>query len=160
MRRILIAFAAVAAAAAIGLPAATAQPPHARTFTLVEHAGGLSTVDLPPIADSAAAPPSRGDLVVFAKRLTTPAGKRAGTLRAVCTVTAPRASLESSLFQCDATYVLRDGRLTVATAGAISAPKLTLAVTGGTGAYAGARGEIVSRANGDIARDTVRLARH
>jgi hypothetical protein len=56
--------------------------------------------------------------------------------------------------------VLRTGRLTAATAGAISASKLTLAITGGTGAFAGAGGEIVSRQNGGTACDTVRLVRH
>jgi hypothetical protein len=97
---------------------------------------------------------------VFTKRLTTPAGSQVGTLHAVCTVTRPRGSIETSLFQCDATYVLGTGRLTAATAGAISAPKITLAITGGTGAFAGADGEIVSRQNGGPARDTVRLVRH
>jgi hypothetical protein len=160
MKRIVIAAAAAVAAAAIGLPAATAHPAKPRTFTLVAHTAGLSAIDLPPVAGSADAPPSPGDLVVFTKRLTTPAGRKAGTLHAVCTVTRPRASIESSLFQCEATYVLRDGRLTAATAGAISAPKITLAVTGGTGANSAARGEIVSHENGDSARDTVRLARH
>jgi len=57
------------------------------------------------------------------------------------------------MFRCDATYVLRQGRITAATVGSLSSGKLTLAITGGTGAYDGARGEIVS-ADG---KDAVRL---
>jgi hypothetical protein len=149
MKRIAItsAVAAALAAAAIGLPSATAAKPHA--FTLVEHDGGLSAVDLPPVAASETAPPSRGDLVVFTKRLT---GHRKGTLHAVCTVTRPRGSIETSVFQCEATYALSDGQITAATTGALSAAKLTLAITGGTGAYDGASGEIVSSETKDIVR--------
>jgi allene oxide cyclase-like protein len=158
MKRIALASAAAVAAAAIGLPSATARTAGPRTFTLVEHAGGLSAVDLPPIAASATAPPSRGDMVVFNKPLTTPGGRRAGTLHAVCTVTQPHRSIETAMFQCDGTYVLSRGQLTFSTAARIgSAPKLTVAVTGGTGAYADARGVIVSTEEGDTATDTFRL---
>jgi len=154
MKRIAITTAAAAAlaAAAISLPTATARPAKPHTFVLVEHDGGLSAVDHPPGAASDSAPPSRGDLVIFTKRLTA-AGKPAGALHAVCTVTRPRRSIETAMFQCDATYVLRQGRITAATVGSLSSGKLTLAITGGTGAYDGARGEIVS-ADG---KDAVRL---
>jgi hypothetical protein len=150
MKRITIPAAALLAAAAISLPSATAHSAKPRAFTLVEHGGGLSAVDLPPVAASEDAPPSRGDLVVFTKRLT---GYSSGTLHAVCTVTRPRRSIETAVFQCDATYALGNGRITAATVGSLSSGKLTLAITGGTGAYAGASGQIVS-ANG---KDTVRL---
>jgi hypothetical protein len=154
MKRIVLASTAAVAAAAIGLPSATAHPAAARTIKLVEHDAGLSAVDLPPVAASENAPPSRGDLVIFTKRLTTSGGHKAGTMHAVCTVTRPRQSIETAGFQCDATYALRDGRITAATVGSLSAGKLTLAITGGTGAYERAQGEIVS-ADG---KDAVRLA--
>ena len=162
MNRIVITSAAAAAlaAAAIGLPSATARPAAPKSFTLVEHAGGLSFVDLPPVAASQTAPPSRGDLVAFTKRLTTPGGRKAGTLHAVCTVTKPGRSIEISVFQCDGTYALRRGGLTIATAGPIArGGRIALAVTGGTGAYAGAHGEVVSSESGETATDVFRLAR-
>jgi hypothetical protein len=52
--------------------------------------------------------------------------------------------------------VLGNGRITAATESALSAPKITLAITGGTGAYDGARGHIVSANN----KSTVRLLPH
>jgi hypothetical protein len=99
-------------------------------------------------------------MVVFSKRLTTAGGRRAGSLHAVCTVTQPHRSIETATFQCDGTYVLRGGQLAIAAAARIgSARTLTLAVTGGTGVYSGARGVVVSRESGETATDTFRLTR-
>jgi hypothetical protein len=160
MKRLaLTATATAALAAAIGLPAATARPAGPRTIELVEHAAALSAVDLPPVASSATSPPSRGDEIVFTKPLTTPNGHKAGTLHAVCTVTRPRRSIETAVYQCEATYVLRKGRITAQTVAPVgTASRLVLAVTGGTGAYAGARGEVVSK-QGETATDTIHLVR-
>jgi hypothetical protein len=150
---------AAVAAAAIGLPQATARPAKPHTIKLVEHQGALSTVDLPPAATSDTSPPSRGDELVFTKRLTQ-GGRNAGTLHAVCTVTQPRASIETAVYQCQATYVLRTGQITAQTVAPVgTASRLVLAVTGGTGAYAGARGEVVSRQGGATASDAIHLIR-
>jgi hypothetical protein len=48
-------------------------------------------------------------------------------------VTRPRQSIETAVFQCDATYVLGNGSITAATVGSLSSGKLVLAITGGTG---------------------------
>jgi hypothetical protein len=154
MKRIVLVAGTALAAAAIGLPTATAHNAAPRSFKLVEHAGSLSAVDLPPVSASHDAPPSAGDMVVLTKRLTTPGGARAGALHAVCTVTRPGAAIETSLFQCDASYVLRHGQLTASMTGKLDR-KVTLAITRGTGAYKGARGQVVS--NGS--RDAVHLVR-
>ena len=157
-RLALLAVPAAAALAVAGLSTAAAAPSKARTFSVLESNLQLSAIDLPPTQGTESDPPSRGDMVVFTKRLSTPSGKRAGLMHVVCTVTVPRPSLETSLFQCDGTYALRGGTLAISHGGPISARTLRLAVTGGTGAYAGARGTIVSQAgSGDEARDTVRL---
>lgn len=138
---------------------ASGQAQGGRTIQLRESGGGLSAVDLPPRARSRKSPPSRGDMVVFTKRLVTPDAKAAGTLHSVCVVTVPRRSIETATMQCNGTIVLRDGTLAVETALAIgSANVATLAVTGGTGAYEGARGSMVSRESGDgAAGDTIHL---
>ena len=89
-----------------------------------------------------------------------PEATKAGTLHAVCTVTKPGRSIETSVFQCDSAYVLRAGRVTIAAAGPIArGGRIALAVTGGTGAYAGAHGEVVSSESGETATDVFRLAR-
>jgi len=155
MKRIALAGTAAVAAAAIGLPAATAHNAPSRTLKLVEDAGIISVVDTTPDGSTAAGRPTPGDLVVITHKLTTPGGRKAGSLHVVCTVTSPRRTLETSVFQCDATYVLRNGRITASTASLLGR-KVTLAITGGTGAYDGARGEIVSR-DGQPTVDTIRL---
>jgi hypothetical protein len=73
-------------------------------------------------------------------------------MHAVCAVTRPRASIESAVYLYDVTYALRHGQITAPTVPAIgTAKRLTLAVTGGSGAYDGARGQIVSKQG----RDTI-----
>jgi hypothetical protein len=154
MKRIAIVAGAALAATAIGLPSATAHNAGPRVFKLIEHDRSLSAVDLPPVAASHDAPPSAGDMVVFTKRLTTPSGARAGTLHAVCTVTDPGAAIETSVFACDGRYLLRHGQITASMTGRLDR-KVTLAITGGTGVYKRARGEIVN----DEGTDTVHLVR-
>ena len=66
--------------------------------------------------------------------LQTPAGAEAGKAYLSCT------QVTSSVNLCHAAYVLKDGQIDVQVAVGASANPLTLAVTGGTGAYAGVTG--------------------
>ena len=149
MKRLALLAVPAVIAAGVGMSSATAKP---KPFKLVESDLKLTAVDLPPTADSADAPPSRGDMVVFTKKLSTPAGKAAGKLHARCVVTEPRASLETSVFECTGAYVLHGGQLTIALTAPLASDDLRVAVTGGTGDYAGARGEIVAHGDTDSVR--------
>ena len=66
--------------------------------------------------------------------LQTPAGAEAGKAYLSCT------QVTSSVNLCHAAYVLKDGQIDVQVAVGASATPLTLAVIGGTGAYAGVTG--------------------
>lgn len=152
---VAIVFSGALAAAAIGSITATAQTNHAlaaRTLHLVEKGGGLKVVDNPPKArhqyDFSA-----GDIVIVARDITTARGSRVGSLRLVCIATS------ATTQQCSGTETLPAGTLELA---GTSAPRPTtsVAVIGGTGAYAGAHGTSVSsdrKNNADIADQTITL---
>ena len=59
---------------------------------------------------------------------------------------------------CSGVLVLRDGTLTFQAAFKVSASTVTGAVTGGTGAYANARGTFVSKDDRGNSQDTITLA--
>jgi Dirigent-like protein len=162
MKRLALSLAVTCVATAAGLASADARPAavHPRTFKLTEHDGPFHFVDLAPPNGSGRSV-SAGDLLILTNPLTGRDGSKAGTLHAVCTVTDVRSSVETAIFQCNASYVLRRGTLALsAIAPVAAASTLRIAVTGGTGAYAGARGTVVSRRSQSGSRtDTVRLAR-
>ena len=142
-------------AAAIGSSTAPAQTNHAlaaRTLHLVEKGGGLKMVDNPPKArrqyDFSA-----GDIVIVTRDITTARGGRVGSLRLVCIATG------ATTQQCSGTETLRAGTLELAGTSAPH-PTTTVAIIGGTGAYAGARGTSVSndrKHNADFADQTITL---
>ncbi|MGH8887610.1 MAG: allene oxide cyclase barrel-like domain-containing protein [Egibacteraceae bacterium] len=84
---------------------------------------------------------SQGDQSIFADRLIQD-GKHVGTSGGVCTVTRA-ASKKDSTFHCVVTFDLPKGQIT--TQGLIDAEKKEFkeAITGGTGAYKNAGGEVL-----------------
>ena len=125
----------------------------ATAIALVEKGGGVKFVD-------SALPHARhpyefsaGDLAIVRRDLYTPANAHAGELRIACVaITATRQ-------QCDGTLTLSDGTLEVAGLSQPS-PTTTVAVTGGTGAYAGVTGSSSAKdraGNGDVADMTITL---
>jgi hypothetical protein len=89
--------------------------------------------------DLGAAGTSLGDLIVFTGQLLQ-GGTEVGHQSGVCTVT----SVQRNEAQCNATYSLRGGQITaqaLITLGS-SAPYAG-AITGGTGKYQGAEGEVI-----------------
>ena len=164
MKRLTLSLAVVCAVAAAGIASADGRPAaaHHRTFTLIEHEGPFSFVDLPPVQNRGDRSVTAGDLLVLPNPLTRPDGSKAGTLYAACTVIDARTSVDTAIFHCSGSYVLRRGTLVLSATGAVaSAPTLNLAITGGTGAYARARGTVVSRVGEEAGTrtDTVRLVR-
>lgn len=121
--------AALAGPALIGTAGAQTTP---TTLELVQRERDTSTgfVDNPPRRRESA-----GDVFTIRGPVRDAAGDRAGSAQAVFTQTGRRSALGS------ATFALRDGQLMIA--GVVDGGAAdTLAVVGGTGAYAGATGTV------------------
>ncbi|MDE3131836.1 MAG: hypothetical protein KGL16_11850 [Acidobacteriota bacterium] len=108
----------------------------AQTLALVERGGGIKFVDNPPKAQHQGQF-SAGDIAIVTRPLYRH-GSRAGTLELACLFTS------SASDHCTGTATI--GGSTIELAG-VSNPRATtdIAVTGGTGSYAGARGSAVSK---------------
>jgi allene oxide cyclase-like protein len=145
-RKLALAAAAVAVLAMI--VAASLAPPAGsittgRTIRVLLKNRQVSTVDLAPRGVS------QGDLRVTHAPLYNPREtKRIGTFDAVCFVTKPaRTEDQSQITQCDYTIKLARGEISLQTINSRPAlgevtPSDVAAVTGGTGPYQNARGEL------------------
>ena len=103
-------------------------------------ASRISTVDVPPLITSKTSPESPGDEVISVSKV---GGSATGHRYLFCTNTGTARSIEVALYDCHVTYVL--GNSTVTADGVIRLTgDATAAITGGTGAYAGARGTLRS----------------
>jgi Allene oxide cyclase barrel like domain len=133
---------AASAAAVVGLAAGSVGPAlgsaggadardHHRTIRVLEISTETQFVDT---GDHG---PSLGDEFVFASKLMKD-GKQVGHDGGVCTVT----SLDNQEVQCQATVWLDAGQITVQGLVPDQASTFTLPVTGGSGAYKGAEGEL------------------
>lgn len=145
----------VAAVVATGVTGARAEGHRAaamRTLHLVEKGGGIAFIDNPPKAKHQF-DFSAGDIVIVSRDLVTASGGHAGSLRLTCIATT------ATTQQCAGTETLAGGTLELSGVSS-PAPSTTVAVTGGTGLYAGAHGTSVStdrRNNPDIADQTIGL---
>jgi hypothetical protein len=160
-RRLLLtgalAAAAVGAAVVAGSGASAQTPTAARTVTFTElDKGDLhALVDLPPKSHAKGEPiVSRGDQLVYSTPLQAATGK--GKLYARCAAVTT-ATLFKARFACDGFFTLPDGTMTFQTL--ITIPKGQYGViTGGTGAYANARGTFTAKGSKIGAVDTITLA--
>jgi hypothetical protein len=139
MRRI-IASAVVTTAALVGVAftalADTSAPARANRFRLIEHIDLVTFVDDPPAGDSI------GDRFTLDDSLFDATNTRqVGTTFSVCT----RIGASPTLFQCEVTVIIGDDSLTAQGGFDFAATSSTLAVTGGTGRYSKARGEVTVR---------------
>ena len=143
----LVAAAALAAVAAVLLPAGEAQATRTTDTVLKLNvtATKLSTVDVPPLITSKRSPESPGDEVIALSKISGPA---TGRRFLVCTVTETAPSIEKALYSCQVTYTLAGGTITAAGVVHLN-DTATAAITGGTGAYAGARGVLTSGTDKD-----------
>lgn len=119
--------------AVAGVPAATptAEPGGAVTLVLVERATSDETIDLGDEGDSA------GDLLVFANDVYDEANAtQVGTDNGSCIRT-----VAGSAYECAWTVTLDDGQIMVQ-GPFLDSGESVLAVTGGTGAYAGISGQL------------------
>lgn len=149
-------------AASIGVAAADGQAPQGRTLVLTELAQGHyeGFVDNPPRAKRTRdGEPSRlsvGDIFAQSFRIADQQGNRVGRLHQECVITVPGTARKARAV-CTAVLALKDGKISAALA-LIGEDNPTAAVTGGTGAYAGARGTVTSVGNRDgSSTDTFQL---
>jgi hypothetical protein len=132
---------------------ASAQDPATRTVTFTELEKGATFTHVRHDKHASARSNLQGDVLVFTNRLADASGKRLGRQQAACVTTTGARDFRRSIVSCQIGVTLADGTLTVHIMLRPNASVATGAVTGGTGAYAGARGTVVSR-NGT---DTVTL---
>lgn len=146
MKRILAA-AAVAALAALAVPATAGA--RVRTLRLTYFNFFVQIVDNPPLQSSPTQPPSPGDVALIRSRYPA-AGRTVALERTQCTV------VDWPHAVCSITITLRGGHV-VATdqLDVVSRRPQSVAITGGTGLYRSARGQIVYRMTSETSGSAV-----
>jgi len=151
---------AVAATIALVLAAAgSSEVSGARTIKLFEAPKGSSFgfVDNAPKTNRKDPRASIGDILAFSNPIFDQSRThRLGLSSAQCIAT--RAGrIASAIYTCSGTFALNDGTIAVAALQRGEPTTQKLAVTGGTGAYDGARGTIVARMLKSGTEDTITL---
>jgi allene oxide cyclase-like protein len=136
------ALAAVAVALGSG---ASAQDPGARTLTLKELEKGATFTHIRNTRTKSSQANPQGDVIVFSHLLADEAGNKVGKLSAGCPTTTGARNFLKSTITCSGVLALRDGNLMIQANVKPGSSKTVGAVTGGTGAYANARGVFVAR---------------
>jgi hypothetical protein len=158
--RVAVAVAALALVAlAFGLRSpASAQDPATRVLKLTELEKGSTFKHVRGTKGAPRQSNLLGDLIVFTNPLVDAAGKPAGRLHVQCVTTIGASDFLKSKLTCNGVMALADGTVTLQAITAPGTPTTTGAITGGTGAYAAARGVFVSteRKNGG-SEDTITL---
>ncbi|WP_205697560.1 dirigent protein [Conexibacter sp. SYSU D00693] len=135
--------AAVVAFAALGA-SAPAQDPATQTITFTELDRGatFTHVRRPGAARTSNA---QGDVLAFTNPVADAGGRRIGRSHTSCVTTTGARRFERSTITCTAVVTLQDGTLTVVGSLSPGASRSEGAITGGTGAYTGARGVYASK---------------
>jgi len=155
---VALALGALAAAALLVGPGASAQTPVGRTLSFTELEKGSTFKHVRNTKTKAAQANLLGDVIVFTNPLADASGQVVGKLHASCATTVGARNFLKSSMTCNGALVLRDGTLTWQAAFKVSASTVTGAVTGGTGVYANARGVFVSKEDRSGTHDTITLA--
>lgn len=101
----------------------------------------------------------QGDVIVFTNRLVDDSGAQAGKLSVTCITTKGALDFMKSADVCTGVAEISGGTVTFQLLLKPSASRVEAAITGGTGAYAGARGTVVSETSDGDVRDTVTFIR-
>jgi hypothetical protein len=156
--RAVVLLLAVSVVTGVVAAAVSAKGSPVTTIRLVEKDKSFHFVDNPPLGGQNK-PPSMGDQFALTSELLTRSGKHAGMLHATCTVTSGGKNTVST---CFGTFGLKGGQLAgMATLGGETKTD-RIAIVGGTGIYAGARGEAISVDRGEnspFSDTTIRLLR-
>jgi hypothetical protein len=124
---------------------------HVRTIKLTE----ADPNGQPVFVDTGKPGPSTGDLAIFKDGLNFQDGSHAGDFAETCTLITLGTSPFDSTYDCAGTMSLATGQITIHGAFNPSLAQQFAAVTGGTGLYRGARGDVDIRSEAD--QFTVRL---
>ena len=136
LRRLLTAVAALAAGSLLVIPAAGAA--EMQKLDVIEHAGGEVVTDLGDKGDSA------GDLLTFENEVYDDAdSQRVGSIHGWCIRV-----IAGKSWECFWTLFHDDGQITVE-GPFFDAGDSTVAITGGTGKFAGVRGDMLLHARND-----------
>ena len=118
---------------------------HDRTIRLVEASKDLQ----PTFVDTGKPGPSVGDLAIHSDQVLHEDGTQAGSFRQVCTLTDLVSGPFTSTFECTGSITLKDGTISMEGPFTPSDDESVAAITGGTGGYRTAQGEIAVRAHDD-----------
>jgi hypothetical protein len=141
----LLALPAVAAGALLLGPGASAQSPTTRTLTFKEGERGATFVHIRNTKTKQRRANLQGDVIAFTNPLLDAAGARVGELAASCVTTTGSRDFEKSVITCNVVVTLKDGTLTgQANVSPREGATTTGTITGGTGAYANARGVVTN----------------
>jgi hypothetical protein len=160
--RLFLVLGATTAAAAVALVLAangSGQVAGARTIKLFEAptGGTFGFVDNAPKTNRKDPHASIGDILAFSNPIFDESRThRLGISSAQCIATRP-GKIAAATYACSGTFALNDGTITIAALQRGEPTTQLLAVTGGTGAYDGARGTIVSRTLKNGTEDTITL---
>ena len=154
---LLAATAAAATTAVVVLSSASAQAPATRTLSFRELDKGSTYMHVRNTRTASQQSNSQGDLIVFTNPVADASGTRIGKLHAQCVTTVGARDFRKSTIACTAILHLRDGDLMGQFIARVAGTATTGAITGGTGAYANARGVIVSKHTQAGSNDTITL---
>lgn len=147
---------ATAAAIAIG-SGAEAQNPTTRTIVLKELDKGSAFKHVRNTRGASRQSNLTGDILVITHPLADATGKVVGRLHGTCITTVGSRSFEKATASCNAVVKLTDGMLYGQFSFKLSDTNVGGVVTGGTGAYANARGTVLSKTVQGGAQDTFTL---
>jgi hypothetical protein len=153
------AFAAVVLVVSVVAATAGGQAPQGRTIQLreLEKGGTFGLVDNPPRGPRPNRPKvSPGDFFAFSSPVADPTGKRVGRLDVQCVITAGKV-FRRARQTCHGAFSLPGGQITLQASVVGEAKTVVAAVTGGTGTYNGARGELTSVTRRHGSDDTIQL---
>jgi hypothetical protein len=152
---------AATVAAGMGLAAltsASAQDAPPRTLTLKQLDRGATFIHVRHSRKSSTRGNALGDSIVFTNPIVDTSGKRIGRSHAECVTTVGARDFRKSVLTCQAILRLPGGDLMGQFAVSPTQETVTGAITGGTGAYANARGVFVSNRTRTGSTDTITFA--
>jgi hypothetical protein len=137
---------------------ASAQDPGTRTLTLRETERGGTFTHIRNTKGAKRQSNLAGDVLAFSNPVVDAAGKKIGRTSVSCVTTTGSRNFMKSALTCHGVTQLPDGSLTMQAILAPNDPETTGAVTGGTGAYANARGVFTSTEDASGSQTTITLA--
>jgi hypothetical protein len=138
----------------------SAQSSTTLTFKELTKGSTFAFVDNAPTSKAKGEPSaSAGDVIVFTTPLVTTGSKRIGRLYMHCTAVVAAPAANKAAFACEGVVGLGGGTLTIQALLPHAGATVRGTVTGGTGAYANARGTLVSRPTKTGADDTISLVK-